>query len=71
MGDVFQFLKQARRDGDKTDAQVRKHEFREIYALMDTGHAQEQADQQGPGMEMPPGTQGLRHQAPSSSSSPR
>ena len=44
MGDVFQFLKQARRDGDKTDAQVRKHEFREIYALMDTSHAQEQAD---------------------------
>ena len=44
MGDVFQFLKQARRDGDKTDAAVRKHEFREIYAQMDTGHAQEQAD---------------------------
>ena len=44
MGDVFQFLKQARRDGDKTEAAVRKHEFREIYALMDTAHAQEQAD---------------------------
>lgn len=44
MGDVFQFLKQARRDGDKTEAQVRKHEFREIYALMGTGHAQEQAE---------------------------
>jgi glutamate synthase (NADPH/NADH) small chain len=44
MGDVFQFLKQPRRDGDKTEAEVRKHEFREIYALMDTSHAQEQAD---------------------------
>jgi glutamate synthase (NADPH/NADH) small chain len=44
MGDVFQFLKQPRRDGDKTEADVRKHEFREIYALMDTAHAQEQAD---------------------------
>ena len=44
MGDVFQFLKQARRDGAKTEAAVRKHEFREIYALMDTAHAQEQAD---------------------------
>ncbi len=44
MGDVFQFLKQARRDGDKTEAEVRKHEFREIYALMDTTQAQEQAD---------------------------
>jgi glutamate synthase (NADPH/NADH) small chain len=44
MGDVFQFLKQPRRDGDKTEAEVRKHEFREIYALMDTAHAQEQAD---------------------------
>src|SRR5512143_3937249 len=44
MGDVFQFLKQPRRDGAKTPADVRKHEFREIYALMDTAHAQEQAD---------------------------
>ena len=44
MGDVFQFLKQARRDGAKTPADVRKHEFREIYALMDPAHAQEQAD---------------------------
>ncbi|HEY9097787.1 MAG TPA: FAD-dependent oxidoreductase [Thiobacillus sp.] len=43
MGDVFQFLKQARREGEKTDADVRKHEFREIYAPMDAGHAQEQA----------------------------
>ena len=44
MGDVFQFLKQARRDGAKTEAEVRRHEFREIYAPMDTSHAQEQAD---------------------------
>ncbi len=44
MGDVFQFLKQPRRDGAKTPADVRKHEFREIYALMDPAHAQEQAD---------------------------
>ncbi|MDP3126698.1 MAG: FAD-dependent oxidoreductase, partial [Thiobacillus sp.] len=44
MGDVFQFLKQARRDGAKTEAVVRKHEFREIYAPMNAGHAQEQAD---------------------------
>ena len=44
MGDVFQFLKQARRDGVKAPADVRKHEFREIYAKMDTAHAQEQAD---------------------------
>jgi len=43
MGDVFQFLKQARRDGEKTDAAVRKHEFREIYAPMDAAHAQEQS----------------------------
>jgi len=43
MGDVFQFLKQARRDGEKTAAEVRKHEFREIYAPMDAGHAQEQS----------------------------
>nr|WP_296642216.1 FAD-dependent oxidoreductase [Thiobacillus sp. 65-1402] len=44
MGDVFQFLKQPRRDGAKTPADVRKHEFREIYALLDPAHAQEQAD---------------------------
>ena len=44
MGDVFQFLKQARRDGVKAPADVRKHEFREIYAKIDTAHAQEQAD---------------------------
>jgi glutamate synthase (NADPH/NADH) small chain len=44
MADAFQFLKQARRDGDKTDAAVRKHEFKEIYARMDAPHAAEQAD---------------------------
>lgn len=44
MGDVFHFLKQARRDGAKTPAEVRKHGFREIYALMSPAHAQEQAD---------------------------
>ncbi len=44
MGDAFQFLKQQRRDGDKTEAQVRKHEFREIYALMPQEQATEQAD---------------------------
>ena len=44
MGDVFQFLKQSRRDGAKTPAEVRKLEFREIYAKMDASHAQEQAD---------------------------
>ena len=44
MGDVFRFLKLARRDGDKTPAEIRKHEFREIYARMDTSQAAEQAD---------------------------
>ena len=44
MGDVFQFLKQPRRDGDKTEAVVRKHEFREIYALMPAEQAVEQSD---------------------------
>ena len=44
MGDAFQFLKQNRRDGDKTEAQVRKHEFKEIYALMPQEQATEQSD---------------------------
>ncbi|MEQ1662076.1 MAG: glutamate synthase subunit beta [Thiobacillus sp.] len=44
MGDVFQFLKQQRRDGDKTEAAVRKHEFKEIYALMPQEQVTEQAD---------------------------
>ena len=43
MADAFQFLKQARRDGAKTDAAIRKHEFREIYALMEPSHAAEQS----------------------------
>ncbi|OYZ06737.1 MAG: glutamate synthase small subunit [Hydrogenophilales bacterium 16-64-46] len=44
MGDAFQFLKQNRRDGDKTAAEVRKHEFKEIYALMPQEQATEQSD---------------------------
>ncbi len=43
MSDVFQFLKQARRDGAKTAAVIRIHEFKEIYAKMDAAHAAEQA----------------------------
>ncbi len=43
MSDVFQFLKQARRDGAKTPAVIRIHEFKEIYAKMDAAHAAEQA----------------------------
>jgi len=44
MSDVFQFLKIARRDGAKTPAEVRKAEFKEIYAPMDRDQAREQAD---------------------------
>lgn len=43
MSDVFQFLNIARRDGDKTPAEVRKVEFKEIYAPMGADQAQEQA----------------------------
>ena len=43
MSDVFQFLNIARRDGDKTPAEVRKVEFKEIYAQMDPDQAREQA----------------------------
>ena len=43
MSDVFQFLNIARRDGTKTPAEVRKVEFKEIYAPMDADQAQEQA----------------------------
>lgn len=43
MSDVFQFLKIARRDGAKTPAEVRKAEFKEIYAQMDAEQAREQA----------------------------
>ena len=43
MSDVFQFLNIPRRDGAKTPAEVRKVEFREIYAQMDADQAREQA----------------------------
>ena len=43
MSDVFQFLKIQRRDGAKTPAEVRKTEFKEIYAQMDADLAKEQA----------------------------
>ena len=43
MADAFQFLKQPRRDGAKTDPLIRKLEFREIYANMEPPHAAEQA----------------------------
>ena len=43
MSDVFQFLKIQRRDGAKTPAEVRKAEFKEIYAQMDADQAREQA----------------------------
>ncbi|TCJ17139.1 glutamate synthase small subunit [Parasulfuritortus cantonensis] len=43
MSDVFQFIKIARRDGAKTPAEVRKAEFKEIYAQMDVDQAKEQA----------------------------
>lgn len=41
--EVFQFLNVARRDGDKTPAEVRKTRFCEIYAAFDTAQAEEQA----------------------------
>jgi glutamate synthase (NADPH/NADH) small chain len=43
MSDLFQFLNIPRRDGAKTAAEVRKVEFREIYAPMDADHAREQS----------------------------
>jgi glutamate synthase (NADPH/NADH) small chain len=43
MSDVFQFINIVRRDGDKTPAEVRKKEFKEIYAQMDAPQAGEQA----------------------------
>lgn len=43
MSDVFQFLDKPRRDGEKTAAVIRIHEFKEIYAQMDVGQAKEQA----------------------------
>ena len=41
--DVFQFINIARRDGDKKAADVRKQEFREIYAPFGAEQAGEQA----------------------------
>jgi len=41
--DVFQFLNLARRDGDKKPAEIRKTEYREIYAPFDAVQAAEQA----------------------------
>jgi glutamate synthase (NADPH/NADH) small chain len=43
MSDVFQFLDKPRRDGEKTAAVIRIHEFKEIYAKMDVDQAKEQA----------------------------
>ena len=43
MSDVFQFLNLARRDGDKTPAEVRRVEFKEIYAQMGAEQARDQA----------------------------
>ncbi len=43
MSDVFQFMDQPRRDGEKTAAVIRIHEFKEIYAPMDAPQAKEQA----------------------------
>ena len=43
MSDIFQFLNIPRRDGTKTPAEVRKREFREIYAQLDADQAREQA----------------------------
>jgi glutamate synthase (NADPH/NADH) small chain len=41
--DVFQFINVARRDGDKKAADLRKQEFREIYAPFEVEQAKEQA----------------------------
>ena len=43
MSDVFQFMNLPRRDGQKAPAEERIRGFREIYAQMDAGHADEQA----------------------------
>jgi len=43
MSDVFQFINIERRDGDKTPAETRKHEFKEIYAPLDANLAGEQS----------------------------
>ncbi len=43
MSDVFQFLNISRKEGEKKAAEVRKLEFREIYAPLDHSQASEQA----------------------------
>jgi glutamate synthase (NADPH/NADH) small chain len=43
MSDLFQFLNIPRRDGAKTPVEVRRVEFKEIYAPMDGDQAREQA----------------------------
>ena len=43
MSDVFQFINIPRQDGKKTAAQVRRMEYKEIYALMDAPQAAEQS----------------------------
>jgi len=50
--DVFQFINIARRDGDKKAADVRRQEFREIYAPFGAEQAGEQVEgQRGQGLE--------------------
>lgn len=43
MSDVFQFINIPRRDGDKTPAEARRVQFKEIYAPFGADQAQEQA----------------------------
>ena len=43
MADAFQFVNVPRRDGEKLAAEVRRAEFREIYAPFDASHAGEQS----------------------------
>jgi len=43
MSDVFQFLTLPRRDGTKTGAEIRRVQFKEIYAQMDADQAREQS----------------------------
>ncbi len=43
MSDVFQFINIARKDGDKTPAEVRSKEFKEIYTQMGADQAREQS----------------------------
>ncbi len=43
MSDVFQFMNIARQDGAKTPAEIRRMQYKEIYAPMDAMHAAEQS----------------------------